>query len=57
MRDANGRMQWASGAPVGRRTVHHMLETGAIAELDTDLFGAREWGQTIGKETAHGRNY
>ncbi len=48
MRDANGRLQWASGKPVGPKTVHHMLSAGEIKELDTDLFGDRARGQTIG---------
>lgn len=48
MRDANGRLQWASGKPVGAKTVQHMLSEGQIRELDTDLFGDRSRGQTIG---------
>lgn len=48
MRDANGRLQWASGKPVGATTVGYMLEQGDIEELDTDLFGDRKRGQTIG---------
>ena len=54
MRDSSGRMQWASGASAAPLTVRHMLDTGQIFELDTDLFGDRSRGQTIGKETAHG---
>lgn len=50
MRDANGRLQWASGKPVGNKTVNHMLETGQLRELDTDLFGDRSRGQTLGVE-------
>ena len=48
MRDANGRLQWASGKPLGERTVRHMLNEGVIAPLDTDLFGDPTRGQTIG---------
>ena len=48
MRDASNRLQWASGAPVGPKTVRHMLVTGEIAELDTDLFGDPSHGQTLG---------
>jgi hypothetical protein len=48
MRDANGRLQWASGRPVGAKTVRHMLNAGEIAELDTDLFGDPSRGQTLG---------
>lgn len=48
MRDANGRLQWASGKRVGPKTVLHLLSEGQIAELDTDLFGNRSRGQTIG---------
>lgn len=54
MRDAAGRMQWASGKSVAPRTVRYMLDQGQIFELDTDLFGDRSRGQTIGKETCHG---
>lgn len=48
MRDSRGILQWASGKPVGAKTVRHMLSEGMIAELDTDLFGNRSRGQTIG---------
>ena len=48
MRDSAGKLQWASGKPVGAKTVRHMLAAGMIAELDTDLFGNRSRGQTIG---------
>ena len=48
LRDANGRLQWASGKPVGRKTVLHMLDAGQIRELDTDLFGDPSRGQTLG---------
>ena len=61
MRDAAGRLHWSGGAgsPPSLKTVRHMLETGTVAELDTDLFGLRLWGQTIGqpdhqKEACHG---
>lgn len=50
MRDANGRLQWASGKSVGPKTVRHMLTVGQIEELDTDLFGERSRGQTLGLE-------
>jgi len=48
MRDANGRIQWASGKPAGSRTIRHMLEAGLICPLDTDLFGDPFRGQTLG---------
>jgi hypothetical protein len=48
LRDANGRLQWADGKHVGAKTVQFMLSEGQIAELDTDLFGDRSHGQTIG---------
>lgn len=48
MRDACGRIQWADGRSVAGKTVSHMLSEGMIAELDTDLFGNRSRGQTIG---------
>lgn len=48
MRDANGRVQWASGKPVGAKTVRYMLDQGQAVEMDTDLFGDRSRGQTIG---------
>lgn len=55
MRDAAGRMQWASGKPAGLTTVRYMLDVGQIHELDTDLFGDFSRGQTIGEEeAAHG---
>lgn len=54
MRDANGRMQWASGKSAAPRTVRYMLDIGQLFELDTDLFGDRSRGQTIGKELARG---
>lgn len=50
MRDANGRMQWASGKSVGATTVRYMIDAGRIFELDADLFGRRDFGQTIGRE-------
>lgn len=48
MRDADGRMQWTDGRRVGPKTVRYMLSEGTISELDTDLFGDRSRGQTIG---------
>ena len=48
MRDAGGRLQWASGKSVGQKTVRYMLGAGLIFELDTDLFGDRSRGQTLG---------
>lgn len=49
MRDATGRMSWANtGRPVARKTVHHMLEAGELAQLDADLFGNFNRGQTLG---------
>ena len=53
MRDAAGRLQWASGRPVGRKTVHHMLTTGDLVQLDTDLFGDYSRGQTLGSSAIH----
>lgn len=50
MRDANGRLYWTCGKPVGPKTVGHMLTVGQIEELDTDLFGERSRGQTLGIE-------
>lgn len=48
MRDSRGVLHWASGDTVGAKTIRHMLDEGMIAELDTDLFGNRSRGQTIG---------
>lgn len=48
LRDATGKLQWASGKPVGRKTIHFMLGEGMIRELDTDLFGDFSRGQTLG---------
>lgn len=48
MRDSHGSMRWSSGKAVGAKTVRHMLAQGQIAELDTDLFGDRSRGQTLG---------
>ena len=50
MRDAHGRMRWADGRTVGRKTVAHMINEGTLQELDTDLFGDRSRGQTLGVE-------
>jgi hypothetical protein len=43
-------MQWADGRTVGRKTVAHMINEGTLQELDTDLFGDRSRGQTLGVE-------
>lgn len=48
MRDSCGRLWWADGKPVGVKTVQYMLAERQIQELDTDLFGDRHGGQTIG---------
>ena len=50
MRDASGRLQWASGNAVGLRTVEYMLQTDQLQQLDADLFGSRAHGQTLGVE-------
>lgn len=48
MRDANGRLQWASGKSVGRKTVSYLMEMGLVVQLDADLFGDPSRGQTLG---------
>lgn len=48
LRDAAGRMQWADGRSVGRRTIEYMLTAGLIHQLDADLFGCPDHGQTLG---------
>jgi hypothetical protein len=48
MRDANGRLQWASGKPVGGKTISYLMEMGLVIQLDTDLFGDPSRGQTLG---------
>lgn len=48
MRHANGKIQWASGGKISRKTVDWMLAEGMIAPLDCDLFGNPHRGQTIG---------
>jgi hypothetical protein len=48
LRDSRGQLQWASGKPVGSKTIQHLLSEGRISELDTDLFGDRSRGQTLG---------
>lgn len=48
MRDSAGRILWASGKGVGNITLRFMLEQGLVKELDTDLFGDRSRGQTLG---------
>lgn len=50
MRDAAGRMQWMDGRRVGLATIAHMLVTGGIHQLDADLFGFPDHGQTLGLE-------
>lgn len=54
MRDAAGRLQWACGKPVGRKTVQHMIETGQLHQLDTDIFGDFDRGQSIGLDRQAG---
>lgn len=41
-------MNWSDGRSVGRKTVQHMLATGELRELDTDLFGDASRSQTLG---------
>lgn len=48
MRDANGKIQWASGKAVGGRTIAYMMDNNLIQPLDTDLFGNPHRGQTLG---------
>lgn len=48
MRDATGRLQWASGRAVGQRTMAYLMEMGLVVQLDTDLFGDPSRGQTLG---------
>lgn len=48
MRDANGRLQWASGRSVGGKTISYLIEMGLVVQLDTDLFGDPSRGQTLG---------
>lgn len=48
MRDSCGKLQWASGKPVGAKTVAYLFEQHIIRPLDTDLFGDASRGQTIG---------
>jgi len=48
MRDASGRLQWASGRSVGGKTVSYLMEMGLVIQLDTDLFGDPSRGQTLG---------
>lgn len=48
LRDANGKLQWASGKRVGAKTVAYLMGEGQICELDTDLFGDFSRGQTLG---------
>lgn len=55
MRDSQGRVQWADGRNVGYATYNHMISEGIIKSLDTDLFGERSRGQSIGlSEDYHG---
>jgi hypothetical protein len=48
MRDAQGGMQWSDGKSLGAKTVEYMLSVGSLHELDTDLFGDKSHGQTLG---------
>ncbi|EJL21916.1 hypothetical protein [Novosphingobium sp. AP12] len=48
LRDSAGRVQWASGKSVGRVTLGYLMNEGLVRELDTDLFGDRSRGQTLG---------
>lgn len=48
IRDSNGRIQWDSGKSVGRVIIAYMLNNGIIKNLDSDLFGDKSRGQTIG---------
>lgn len=48
MRDSAGRVQWADGRPIGATTFQYMLDEGMITNLDCDLFGDANRGQTIG---------
>lgn len=48
MRTSRGEIQWADGRPLGLKTIEYMLAEHMIAPLDTDLFGDRSRGQTIG---------
>lgn len=53
IRDAAGRMHWHStGRQAAANTVRFMIERGQLFERDTDIFGDRSRGQTIGKELA-----
>lgn len=48
IRDSRGQLQWAGGESVAPKTVEYLLERGELHELDTDLFGDRHRGQTLG---------
>jgi len=47
-------MHWqGSGRAAAVNTVRFMIEGGQIFERDTDIFGDRSRGQTIGREIAN----
>ena len=55
VRDASGQMFWqSSGKPAALQTVRHMIACRQLFERDTDIFGDRSHGQTIGKELCNG---
>ena len=55
IRDASGRMHWhQSGRAAATKTVNFMIESRQLFERDTDIFGDRSRGQTIGKELCDG---
>ena len=55
IRDASGQMFWqSSGKPAALQTVLHMIASRQLFERDTDIFGDRSHGQTIGKELCNG---
>lgn len=55
VRDSAGQMFWQNtGRPAAARTVRFMIEARQLFERDTDIFGDRSHGQTIGKELCDG---
>lgn len=48
MKDVEGLYRWISGDWVEARTVMQLLDMGVLQHLDTDLFGDKSHGQTIG---------
>lgn len=48
MRDSQGKIQWSDGRSIGQVTLAFMMKEGIIRNLDTDLFGDRSRGQTLG---------